>query len=367
MIYIKTRSRRYLDVSLRDTHGLNALDRLKINECCSNIKVIKDLMKALRKKGDTQRYGKIKALLKLEVFNLLRIVVVDVPDRPKMRQWVKGHTFVSMEAHLLNIGVSVSERFRFQSFDQLRRLLVGFCFPTGLIKLKNRYKIQAEELVMISLTRLAFPARWSDLYERFPGRKRWFLRSAFYWFLDFMITNWGYLLLNNMEYWKPSLAASCKAIRLKLMNLNWPHCKQFHPPANEPGGFRYAGFIDNTMFAFSRPGGNTDGGSAAPRVPKEIQQAWYTGWKKLHGMKWQTVILANGMDLHVFGPLSVRKNDLTSLELSKFEEQFAQLQQGSDIILKIFGDSAYFDNDYLGTGGGRGGWIADLASVVPPC
>ncbi len=100
MIYIKTRSRRYIDVFLRDTHGLNALDRLKLNECCSNIKVIKDLMKALRKKGDTQRYGKIKALLKLEVFNLLRIVVVDVPDRPKMRQWVKGHTFVSMEAHL---------------------------------------------------------------------------------------------------------------------------------------------------------------------------------------------------------------------------------------------------------------------------
>jgi len=31
-----------------------------------------------------------------------------------------------------------------------------------------------------------------------------------------------------------------------------------------------------------------------------------------------------------------------------------RLQQGSDIILKIFGDSAYFDNDYLGTGAGRG-------------
>ena len=90
------------------------------------------------------------------------------------------------------------------------------------------------------------------------------------------------------------------------MNLNWPNWRQFHPPANEPGGNCYAGFIDNTMFAFSRPGGNTDGGSSAPRVPKEVQQAWYTGWKKLHGMKWQTVILANGMDLHVFGPLSVR-------------------------------------------------------------
>ena len=30
MIYIDTRSRRYLDVSLRDTHGLNALGRLKL-------------------------------------------------------------------------------------------------------------------------------------------------------------------------------------------------------------------------------------------------------------------------------------------------------------------------------------------------
>ena len=31
-----------------------------------------------------------------------------------------------------------------------------------------------------------------------------------------------------------------------------------------------------------------------------------------------------------------------------------RLQQGSDIILQIYDDSAYFDNDFLGTGGGRG-------------
>ena len=56
MIYIKTRSRRYLDVSLRDTHGLNALDRLKINECCSNIKVIKRFDEIIEKEG---RYSTI--------------------------------------------------------------------------------------------------------------------------------------------------------------------------------------------------------------------------------------------------------------------------------------------------------------------
>ena len=31
-----------------------------------------------------------------------------------------------------------------------------------------------------------------------------------------------------------------------------------------------------------------------------------------------------------------------------------RLQQGSDIILQIYDDSAYLDNDFLGTGGGRG-------------
>jgi len=290
----------------------------------------------------------------MELSELLRIIVVDVPERPRLRPYIRGQTFESMSIHLRMIDVAVSTRFRFQSFTQLRRLLAGFRFPTGKITLKHGYKIEAEELIMISLTRLSFPYRWSDLYERFPGRKRWFMKAAFYWFLDFMIVNWGYLLLNNMDYWKPYLAQSCEAIRVKLMNLNWVNWRQYHPPAHEPGGFRFCGFIDNTMFAFSRPGGNTDGGSAAPRVPKEIQQAWWTGWKKFHGMKWQTVILANGMDLNVFGPLSARKNDLTSLEKSNFEDQFTALQAGNDIKYKIHGDSAYYDNKNLGTGGGRG-------------
>jgi len=174
-----------------------------------------------------------------------------------------------MEQHLNQIGVECSERFRFQSFDCLRRLLDGFGFPRGKISLKNHYTIYADELLMISLTRLAFPLRWSDLYERFPGRKRWFLQAAFYWFLDFMIYNWGYLLLNNMDYWKPYLAASCEAIRVnnninycyyyyycnniiitllllfiiiikvKLRNLNHVNWRQYHPPADQPGGFRF--------------------------------------------------------------------------------------------------------------------------------
>jgi len=48
--------------------------------------------------------------------------------------------------------------------------------------------------------------------------------------------------------------------KIKLQNLNWENWRQFLPPANEPDGFKYALFIDNTMFAFCRPGGNSEGG-----------------------------------------------------------------------------------------------------------
>ena len=252
------------------------------------------------------------------------------------------------------LGVTCSERFRFQSFAHLDRLVVGFNF-SAIIYYKG-YKLHREEMILISLTRLEFPNKWSQMYDIFRGRKTSFFRANFYYFLDFMIVNWAYLLLNNMPYWKPHLASSNEAIRQKLMVLNHAAWRVHHPPAGQPGGYDYAVFLDDTINAFCRPGGVMAEGPAAPRVPLEVQQAWWTGWKKLHGIKWQTVTLANGMDFFVFGPLSVRRNDLQVLKKSKFEASFRALQQGDPFLFKCFGDSA-FDNeapDIFGSGGGRG-------------
>ena len=129
----------------------------------------------------------------------------------------------------------------------------------------------------------------------------------------------------------------------------------FLPPADQPGGLNILPFIDNTMIAMSRPdGGSITDGEAAPRVPREAQQAWWTGWKKLHGMKWQSCTMANGMDFEVWGPVSVRQPDAYTLNLSRIEEKLAECQQGNQLKFKLHGDSAYFDDAYLATGGGRG-------------
>ena len=92
-----------------------------------------------------------------------------------------------------------------------------------------------------------------------------------------------------------------------------------------------------------RPGGGParDGANARRNDPL-IQRAWYNGWKKLHGMKWQTVDLPNGMNFHVWGPISIRHNDLESHDLSEINAKLAQLQIGemyqfvSMVILRIY-------------------------------
>lgn len=348
---IKSRSRRSIPIGKRDIYALNALERLKIKIISKNITELCKIIATVPGNLHHIRVPLINSVVS-EYKELLKIIIVEVPPRP-VRVRHDPMNFVLMEQKLNSLGITCSERFRFQNFNQLRNLIACFRIPP-IIKLKNNYKIEAEECILIVLTRLHFPCRWSDMYPWFPGRKRWFMQAAFYWALDFFIYNWGYLLLNNMPYWKESLALSCEAIRLKLQNLNFETWRQFHPPADQPNGFRYAAFIDNTICAFSRPGGNTEEGAAAQRVPLEVQQAWWTGWKKLHGMKFQTVTLANGMDLHVYGPLSCRNNDLTSLENSDIENLFRDLQQDDAILYKLFGDSAYVETDVLGTGGGRG-------------
>ena len=76
--------------------------------------------------------------------------------------------FDAMEKNLLTHNIEVSERFRFQSFNNMRRLIDGFRFPEPFIIIQKGYKSSTEEMLMISLTRLSFPCRWSDIYERFP-------------------------------------------------------------------------------------------------------------------------------------------------------------------------------------------------------
>ena len=94
-----------------------------------------------------------------------------------------------------------------------------------------------------------------------------------------MIVNWGYLLLNNLEFRLPYFPACAEAMRVKLATLPNISNRQEWPSAYDPaGGFCVFSIIDNTLNATCRPGGGPrTGGEQAPRVDRLIQQAWWTG------------------------------------------------------------------------------------------
>jgi hypothetical protein len=294
MIY-KCFSRRYLPLEKRDRLGLSCLERTKLRRLKERFQALVAVKKAFGAKGilklRLQRELMISAVSIAQEF----FEIVEVEEEVKKAKKPKPTRRTIQD--FVNKGYNFGETFRFTSAEDL--LLLLECFRLPKVVRVEGYVFSNEEVLLISLIRLSYPMRWSQVMMHFPGMQRWTLKAAFYWFLDFMIVNWGYLITNNREFWLDKLCESAEAIRMKLATLPNEAYRQHHLPADQPGGFNIALFIDNTMVAMSRPGGPREGGPQAPRTPLEVQQSWWTGWKKLHGLKWQTVYTAHGLHYEV--------------------------------------------------------------------
>ena len=218
----------------------------------------------------------------------------------------------------------------------------------------------AEEVLLVGLYRLSCPnTQGNPVYRDKFGMDQPTVSKCFSCFVSFVADKWGYLLKDNMEFWKPYLPLFAEKIRQKLCHLG---CEEYLVP----GCFRVFGFLDNTLnpscrletpypyfYSFyttllplCRPGGGpTQPGVDAPRHDPLLQRAFYNGWKKAHGLKWQTISLPNGMEFHAWGPMSLRSNDITSLARSRLEDQLEalfeqEIAEGQQFYV-VYGDSAY--------------------------
>ena len=110
-----------------------------------------------------------------------------------------------------------------------------------------------------------------------------------------MVKNWSYLLYDNAKFWVPRLPYLSGKICDKLASMACTFKNSDEEEDNNTVEFNVAMFIDNTVYANCRPGGGpTVDGPNSPRQHPLIQQAFYNGWKSVHGIKWQTVSLPNG-------------------------------------------------------------------------
>ena len=76
--------------------------------------------------------------------------------------------------------------------------------------------------------------------------------------------------------------------------------------------------------------------------PKRNQRVVYNGHKRVHALKYQSVVAPNGLIAHLYGPVEGRRHDSGMLAMSGLLPQLEQHSFSSDgQVLCIYGDLAY--------------------------
>ena len=137
----------------------------------------------------------------------------------------------------------------------------------------------------------------------------------FLWGIDFLMTNFGSRLTDWDQPWltNAKLLDYCAAVHASGTPL--PQCW---------------GFVDGTVRKLCRP--------------IRLQQEVCNGHKRIHAIKFQSVVSPNGLIVHLFGPLPGRRHDAYLLNQSGILDHFeatASFYAADGTALYLYGDAAY--------------------------
>ena len=143
----------------------------------------------------------------------------------------------------------------------------------GAFVCRNGTVATGMEGLCILLRRFAYPCRLSDLIPRF-GRSVPELSEIISEVSSHIFDNYGYLLQSLNQPWLQ------------------PDCLQSFADAITGRGSALSncwGFVDGTVRPIARPG--------------EYQRVLYNGHKRVHALKFQSVVAPNGMIANLYGPV----------------------------------------------------------------
>jgi len=204
--------------------------------------------------------------------------------------------------------------FRFTK-QQFIELLTQFGIP-GNITLDNRSVITVEEFLMILLCRLAYPRRWVQLETLLCKNSRT---------LSMSLKRATCFLLTRF---KEQLHLARGSIR--------SNCRQFAEFITSKGGImpNVVGFIDGTAKKVCRPTHN--------------QIAFYSGYKKIYCLKYQSLIFPNGI-IQRSQPFNGRRNERRMLHESGLNVFMLEELLVNGTQYYIYGDPGYGETDWLVT------------------
>jgi hypothetical protein len=229
--------------------------------------------------------------------------------------------------------------------------------PTGHVNQRGRiccYNFHPEELFLYLMTRMKTGMDHTEMSNIFGGStRRW--SYAWAWIMIYLDTRYINIIGHQgLLRFVDQFPRFFDAIQRKVQK-DWIHDFDFHNGTCEVTSglamlpFDLFGFIDCSIDKMSRPFSGPAGdyeGAGRKSVQDIIQRAFYTGYKKLHGIKVETVLLPNGIST-VFGPVSARVPDIGDtgvLQMSKLNDFLHAIQQNRQHFYQALGDGAYGGN-----------------------
>ena len=168
-----------------------------------------------------------------------------------------------------------------------------------------------QRTVCVLLKRLSYPCRYTDMVPRF-GRNPTELCLIFNRIVDFIHEHHHHLLQSWDQFFlQPD----------QLHNYAQAVHQQGAPLSN------CFGFIDGTVRGIARP--------------QENQRVMYNGHKRLHSIKFQSVVIPNGLIANLHGPFEGKRHDSTMLQETGVLRDLRRIAFYNGDPLCVYGDPAY--------------------------
>ena len=206
-------------------------------------------------------------------------------------------------------NIECKTELRFEKSD-LALLLEALRIPEKFV-CPQRTVCTGIEGLCILLKRLAYPCRYTDMVSRF-GRNPTELCLIFNTVLKYVYATHEHRLRSwDQPFLRPQdLHRYTESIQQRGAPLQ--NC---------------FGFIDGTVHRITRP--------------KNNQRVVYNGHKRVHGLKFQSIVVPNGLIANLNGPFEGRRHDSTMLRESGVLQELQRVAWRDGEPLCLYGDPAY--------------------------
>ena len=167
------------------------------------------------------------------------------------------------------------------------------------------------EGLCILLKRLSYPCRYTDMVPRF-GRNPTELCLIFNRIVDFIYDNHHHRLRRWDQFFLQPNQLNRYAEAVHQQGAPLSNC---------------FGFIDGTVRGIARP--------------QENQRVMYNGHKRMHSLKFQSVVIPNGLIANLHGPFEGKRHDSTMLQETGLLNNLRRVAFYNGDHLCLYGDPTY--------------------------